>query len=63
MSLFMPTPVIYIFFVFLGATPALEHGVTVYLLDMYLLFDAAGFETDGTRPCLLSESWILAFLI
>ena len=47
MFLFVPTPVIYIL-VFLGAPPTLDHGVTVYLLDMSLPFDTAGLETDGT---------------
>ena len=62
MFLFVPTLAIYIL-VFLGAPPTLDHGVTVYLLDMSLQFVATGLETDGTYPCLWGENWLLAFLI
>ena len=51
MFLFVPTLAIYIL-VFLGAPPTLDHGVTVYLLDMSLPFDVAGLGTDGTFLCL-----------
>ena len=47
MFLFVPTPVIYIL-VFLGAPPTLDHGVSVYLLDMSLPFVVAELATDGT---------------
>ena len=58
MFLFVPTPVIYIL-VFLGAPPTLDHGVTVYLLDMSLPFIAAGLVTDGT--CLWGESRLFSW--